>query len=154
LSRFAISDLARERTRSGHLRPGRAHEISWQLAQTLWVGGLWMLHLLVLPGLARIGLAPLLIEEIGGVLMSLLVGVTAVGIAVQACVLVRLEHLSSLWRDLRGQLLLMVALMAASHFLVRHWWPDAGRWLLFSYLVMAFCGVLLVLQPIPVKRAG
>jgi len=102
--------------------------------------------------MARLGLAPLLIEEIGGALVSLLVGVSAVCIALQACMLVRVERLASLWRDLRGQLLLLVALMAASHFLARHWWPDSGRWLLFSYLVMAFCGVLLAVQPIPVRR--
>ena len=46
----------------------------WQLTQMLWVGGLWLLHLGVLPVLGMIGLAPLLIDEIGGLLSALLVG--------------------------------------------------------------------------------
>ena len=31
----------------------------------------------------------------------------------------------------------------------KDWWPDALRWLSFSYLVLALCGLLLVLQPVP-----
>ncbi|EXF45996.1 transcription elongation factor GreA [Pseudomonas sp. BAY1663] len=55
LSRSVISDSP----------PPRAGNISWQLAQTFWVGGLWLLQFVVLPALDKIGLAPLLIEEIG-----------------------------------------------------------------------------------------
>ena len=40
----------------------------WQLTQMLWVGGLWLLHIGLLPVLGRIGLAPLLIDEIAGML--------------------------------------------------------------------------------------
>ena len=64
-------------------------------------------------------------------------------------VLLRAERLSSLWRDMRGQLLLVVAAMAGSYFAVRQLLPEAELWLMFSYLVMAFCGLLLVLQPVP-----
>ncbi|HCJ30224.1 MAG TPA: DUF4149 domain-containing protein, partial [Pseudomonas sp.] len=55
----------------------RAGVISWQLAQTFWVGGLWLLQFVMLPALAKIGLAPLLIEEIAGSLRALLVGFAA-----------------------------------------------------------------------------
>ncbi|UTW09292.1 DUF4149 domain-containing protein [Pseudomonas benzenivorans] len=130
-----------------------AGAISWLLAQTFWVGGLWLLKFLVVPALAKLGLAPLLIEEIAAALTSLLIGLTACCAVLQLFVLVRLERLASLWQDLRGQLLLTVLLVAGSYFVVRHWWPEAQRWLLFSYLVLAFCGLLLVLQPVPARRA-
>ena len=93
----------------------RAGAISWLLAQTFWVGGLWLLQFVVLPALAKTGLAPL----------------------------------RSLWRDLRGQLLLAVALLCLVYFLVRGLAPEAVRWLLFNYLAVAMCGLLLVLQPVP-----
>ena len=129
-----------------------AGAIGWLLAQTFWVGGLWLLKFLVLPALAQLGLAPLLIEEIAAALTSLMIGLAACCVVLQLTVLVRFEHLASLWRDLRGQLMLTVLLIAASYFVVRQWWPDAQRWLLFSYMVMAFCGLLLVLQPVPARR--
>ena len=119
------------------------------LAQTLWVGGLWLLHFLLLPAIAKVGLASLLVEELGDTLRPLLVVVAAICVAVQVLVLLRAERLASLWRDMRGQLLLVVAVMAGSYFAVRQWLPGAELWLMFSYLVMAFCGVLLVFQPVP-----
>jgi hypothetical protein len=139
LSRFAIS------------RPGRqnAGAISWLLAQTFWVGGLWLLHFLVLPAIAKLGLAPLLVEEIAGAVRPLVVGLAGVCAGLQVLVLIRAERLSSLWRDMRGQLLATVLVMAVSYFAVRHYWPGGGLWLMFSYLVMAFCGLLLVLQSVP-----
>ena len=135
-------------------QPSRAAAVSWQLAQTLWVGGLWLLQFVILPAIGQIGLAPLLVEEIATRLVPLLVGMTAVCVALQAFALLRSDGSSSLWRDMRGQLLLTVAVMALSYFLVLHYWPDAERWLRFSYLVMAFCGLLLVLQPVPGKLRG
>ncbi|QXI27830.1 MFS transporter [Pseudomonas vanderleydeniana] len=121
----------------------------WQLAQMLWVGGLWLLHVGLLPVLAQIGLAPLLIEEIGGQLGSLLVGFAVVCVTVQVLVLVRVEGRSSLWRDTRGQLLLMAWYAGAMYFAVRYWQPQASRWQLFSYLVLGLSGLVLVLQPVP-----
>ena len=59
----------------------RAAAVSWQLAQTLWVGGLWLLQFVILPAIGQIGLAPLLVEEIATQLVPLLVGMTAVCIA-------------------------------------------------------------------------
>ncbi|SFP79289.1 hypothetical protein SAMN05216190_11914 [Pseudomonas borbori] len=108
-----------------------------------------MLHFLLLPAIAKLGLAPLLVEEIARAVRPLLVGLAGVCAGLQVLVLIRAERLVSLWRDIRGQLLLTVLVMAASYFGVRHYWPGGGLWLMFSYLVMAFCGLLLVLQPVP-----
>jgi hypothetical protein len=88
----------------------------WQLAQMLWVGGLWLLHIGLLPVLGRIGLAPLLIDEIAGMLNALMVGFAAACVVFQALVLVQADGLGSLWRDIRGQLLLM-ALYACAMYL-------------------------------------
>jgi len=130
-------------------QPSRAAAVSWQLAQTLWVGGLWLLQFVILPAIGQSGLAPLLVQEIATRLVPLLVGLTAVCVALQAFALLRSEGLSSLLRDMRGQLLLTVAAMALSYFAVLRYWPEVEYWLRFSYLVMAFCGLLLVLQPVP-----
>jgi len=46
---------------------------------------------------------------------------------------------------------LVVVAMAGSYFAVRQLLPETELWLMFSYLVMAFCGLLLVLQPLPQK---
>ena len=63
--------------------------------------------------------------------------------------LVHYDRISSLWRDIRGQLLLTVQILALVYLLVSYWLPEAFRWLIFNYLVLAFCGLLLVLQPVP-----
>ena len=82
-------------------------------------------------------------------LASLLVGLAGFCAALQALVLVSRHGLPSLWRDLRGQLLLTVVTLSLAYVLVRGVVPDATRWLLFNYLAMAMCGLLLVLQPVP-----
>src|SRR5690606_22307984 len=96
----------------------------------------------------------LLVQEIAERLVPLLVGLTAVCVALQAFALLRSEGVTSLLRDMRGQLLLTVAVMALSYFVALQYWPEAEYWLRFSYLVMAFCGLLLVLQPVPGKSSG
>ncbi|MGL5995362.1 MAG: MFS transporter [Pseudomonas proteolytica] len=121
----------------------------WQLTQMLWVGGLWLLHLGVLPVLGMIGLAPLLIDEIGGLLSALLVGFAAACVTLQALVLIKAEGVGSLWRDMRGQLLLMALYACAMYCVVRILLPEALRWQLFSYLVLGFSGLVLVVQPAP-----
>ncbi|BAQ78736.1 hypothetical protein [Pseudomonas sp. St29] len=121
----------------------------WQLTQMLWVGGLWLLHLGLLPALGQIGLAPLLIEEISTLLSALLVGFSAACLILQAAVLIQSEGLKSLWRDIRGQLLLMAMYACGMYFTVRILPPEAQRWQLFSYLVLGFSGLVLVLQPVP-----
>ncbi|MCQ4315028.1 DUF4149 domain-containing protein [Stutzerimonas zhaodongensis] len=127
----------------------RAGTISWQLAQTFWVGGLWLLQFVMLPALAKIGLAPMLIDEIGNSLRPLLVGFAAFCVALQALVLVQLGGLRSLWEDLRGQLLLTVLLLAASHLAVGAGVVESPYWLVFSYLVIGLCGLVLVVQATP-----
>jgi putative copper export protein len=127
----------------------RAGVISWQLAQTFWVGGLWLLQFVMLPALVKIGLAPLLIEEIASNLRPLLVGFAAFCVLLQAVVLIQLSGFRSLWQDLRGQLLLSVLLLAASYFAVRAGFVESPYWLVFSYLVMGLCGLILVLQVAP-----
>lgn len=113
-----------------------------------------MLHFLLLPAIAKAGLASLLVEELSNSLRPLLVGLAACCAGLQVLLLIRARRLTSLWRDRRGQLLLVVGAMAGSYFAVRQWLPEAGFWLMFSYLVMAFCGMLLVLQPVPSAAAG
>jgi len=127
----------------------RAGVISWQLAQTFWAGGLWLLQFVMLPALAKIGLAPLLIEEIASSLRPLLVGFAAFCVGLQAVVLIQSKGFRSLWRDVRGQLLMTVLLLAASYFVVRAGVIESAYWLVFSYLVMGFCGLMLVLQVAP-----
>ena len=121
----------------------------WQLAQMLWVGSLWLLHLGLQPVLGKIGLAPLLIDEIRGALDALMVGFATACVIFQALVLIQAEGLVSLWRDIRGQLLLMALYACAMFCVVRLNWPDAVRWEAFSFLVLGFSGLVLVLQPVP-----
>ena len=130
-------------------RPLRAGAVLWQLAQMLWVGGLWLLQIGLLPVLGRIDLAPLLVDEIASVLYAVTVGFAAVCVVFQVLVLVQAEGLASLWRDIRGQLLLMALYACAMYFAVRVGWPEAVRWQVFSYLVLGFSGLLLVLQAVP-----
>ncbi len=135
-------------------QPLKAGAIGWQLAQTFWVGGLWLLHFVLLPALGKMGLAPLLIEEVAGTLGPMLVGLATFCAFLQLLILLHAERWSSLWRDMRGQLLLTVLLVAASYFAVHEWMPESVRWLLFNYLVLALCGLLLVLQPVPGEEGG
>ena len=100
---------------------------------------------------ARLGtaMAPLLIDEIAGMLNALMVGFAAACVIFQALVLVQAEGLASLWRDFRGQVLLMALYACAMFVAVRVGWPDAQRWQEFSFLVLGFSGLVLVLQPVP-----
>lgn len=129
----------------------RAGAIAWQLAQTFWVGGLWLLHFVVLPALNRIGLAPMLVDEVAASLRPLLVAFAGFGALLQALLLLQYAGLSRLWRDARAQLLAAVMALAAVFLLVSFWMPEALYWLNFSYLLLAFCGLLLVIQPLPAK---
>lgn len=104
---------------------------------------------MVLPALGKIGLAPLLVESVAATLKPLLVGFAGFCALLQALVLCQVCGLASIWRDQRGQLLLSVLAMTAIYFVVSRVAPDAQRWLLFNYLVLALCGLLLVLQPTP-----
>jgi hypothetical protein len=133
--------------------PYRAGAVTWQLAQTFWVGGLWLMHFVVLPGLTDIGLAGLLVDEVSSRLKPLLVGFALIGSVLQMLVLIQAQGFASCWQDLRGQLLLLVAVLAGGYFALLHWLPQALWWLQFSYLLIAFCGLLLVLQAVPSSAA-
>jgi hypothetical protein len=129
----------------------RAPVIAWQLAQTFWVGGLWLLHFVLLPALGKIGLAPLLVQEVANGLRPLLVGFSVACVLLQGMSLVVALGLRALWRDVRGQLLLAVLLLAGSYFAARAGWLG-DYWQMFSYLAMACCGLLLVVQSPPEAR--
>lgn len=130
-------------------RPLHAGAMLWQLAQMLWVGGLWLIHLGLQPALGKIGLAPLLIDEVASAFEVLVVGFAAACVIFQALVLVQAEGLASLWRDFRGQVLLMALYACAMFVAVRVGWPEAQRWQEFSFLILGFSGLILVLQPVP-----
>lgn len=130
-------------------RPFPVGAIIWQLTQTLWVGGLVLLHLATLGVMDQTGLAPLLIDEFANLSGALLVGFAGLCVLLQVAVLIKIEGLSSLWLDLRGQLLSIALLAVAGYFALKHWLPDALHWQLLSYLVLALAGLLLVVQPVP-----
>ena len=130
-------------------RPLHAGGIVWQLTQVLWVGGLWMLHFGLLPALAQVGMAPLLVEDIGSQLATLLVGFAAFCAALQTLMLLQAEGMASIWRDLRGQLLLAAMLASVLYFVLHLLLPETLRWQLFCYLILGLSGLLLVLQPAP-----
>lgn len=124
--------------------------MSWQLAQTFWVGGLWMLHFVLLPALERMGWAPLLVEDVTQVLRPLLVGFAAFCIALQLLVLMQAVGVGRCARDFRGQLLLMALVAAGCFFALRGLLSQSPAfWPVFAYLAMAVLGVVLVLQPTP-----
>ncbi|WP_070884260.1 DUF4149 domain-containing protein [Pseudomonas argentinensis] len=145
MSKFATSDRTAARDSAAS---------AWVLLQTLWVGGIWTLHFLVLPGLASVGLASLLIEEVARTLVPQMVGITLGAALLQAVLLVRQRGVSALWRARSGQLLLAVLVVSLAFMVSLVSWPQAPRWQLFSYLLLAFFGVLLVLQPVPRKAVA
>jgi hypothetical protein len=108
----------------------------------------------MLPALERIGLAPMLVEEIANTLSPLLVLLAVAGLLLQALVLLQVERFDALWRDSRGQLLVVSLLVALGYGASQRWLPDALRLQLFCFLVLALCGVLLVLQPVPDGEAA
>lgn len=126
------------------LRGGR---VAWQLTQTLWVGAVWVTHFVLLPALEQFGLAPILIDEIGGFMRPLMVGFAGVCAGLQLLVIgVALGR--RCWRDLRTQLLLLVLFSVAVVFGLARL-PGTEYLQLFGYLVIAFAGLVLVLQPRP-----
>lgn len=128
-----------------------AGAIIWQLAQVLWVGGLWFLQLGVMPALTHIGLAPVLIQDVGAQMTALLVGFCAFCVVLQALVLISGLGFAALWRDSRGQLLSMALMAAALYGVVTVGALDPLRWQIFCYLALGLCGVALVLQPVPAR---
>lgn len=124
-------------------------DVVWQLAQVFWVGGVWVMHFGVLPVLSHIGLAALLVHDIGRQATAVLMAFAAACVAVQMVLLVLAQGVASLWRDVRGQLLIVAGLDCAAYFALQLWEPSAVRWQLFCYLGLGLTGLFLVLQPAP-----
>ncbi|MGB3597869.1 hypothetical protein ACS8E9_13400 [Pseudomonas neustonica] len=119
----------------------------WQLALTLWVGGIWAAHFVLLPALTHIGLAPLLVDDVSNLVRPIMLGFAAVCVVLQLLVLVG-KRGAGFWRDVRGQLLLTVLVAVGCFFAVR-FLPQAMFLSLFCYLVVAFAGLMLIFQPRP-----
>lgn len=129
--------------------PLHAGAITWQLAQVFWVGGIWIMHFVLLKALEKLGFASLLVQEVAHYTRPLLTGLALVCVLLQLLVLKQTMPVRQIVKDLRGQLLLAVLLLAGSFFITQMVWPTAQYWLMYSYLAVGMCGLLLVLQPIP-----
>ena len=123
--------------------------MTWQLAQVFWVGGIWMMHFVLLKVLEKLGFASLLVQEVAQFTRPLLIGLALVCVLLQLLVLKQTMSVRQLVRDLRGQLLLATLVLSVSFFITQALLPAAHYWLVYSYLAMGMCGLLLVLQPIP-----
>lgn len=133
---------------SGRREGGR---VVWQLLLTLWVGSVWSLHFVFLPALEQSGLAPLLVDDAALTLRPAVLGISAVAMLLQLVVLV-LRVRGAIWRDVRAQVLVLALAAVGAFFLFR----GAGNQLLMlmSYLVVAFAGLVLAVQPRPDESAG
>ncbi|WP_269688576.1 MULTISPECIES: hypothetical protein [Halopseudomonas] len=123
----------------------------WQLLLTLWVGSVWSLHFVFLPALEQSGLAPLLVDDAALTLRPAVLGISAVAMLLQLFVLV-VRVRGAIWRDVRAQVLVLALAAVGAFFLLR----GAGNQLLMlmSYLVVAFAGLVLAVQPRPDESAG
>lgn len=139
MSKFAISKLV-------HC------DSVWRLLLTLWVGSSWALSFIVLPGLSSTGLAPLLVNDVGAVLVPKVLAMTLFCTLTQAGMLVCLRGLAQLFRESLGLLLLAVILVAAATLLLLQLWPQLLYWRLLGCLLVGLLGLLLVLQPQPAWR--
>ncbi len=143
-SRFDISSTALN-------APSRAGAITWQLAQVFWVGGIWIMHFVLLKALENIGFAGILIQEVAQYTRPLLVGLALVCVLLQLLVLKQTMTVAQMLKDIRGQLLGAALLLAGGFFITQALWPTAQLWLIYSYLALGMCGLLLVIQPVPVQ---
>ncbi len=123
--------------------------IVWQWAQVAWVGGLWALYLGLLPALAQMGFAPLLIDDITQRIGSLWINFAAVCLGLQGLVLLHSLGWRQACLDRRGHLLLLGGLACAGYFVLPGLLPEALRWGLFCYLILGVIGLALVVQPLP-----
>ena len=133
---------------SGRREGGR---VVWQLLLTLWVGSVWSLHFVFLPALEQSGLAPLLVDDAALTLRPAVLAISAVAMLLQLFVLV-VRVRGAIWRDVRAQVLVLALAAVGAFFLFR----GAGKQLLMlmSYLVVAFAGLVLAVQPRPDESAG
>lgn len=96
----------------------------------------------------------MLVEEIADRLSPLLVLLAGGGLLLQALILLQSERFTALWRDSRGHLLVVSLLLTLGYGAAERWLPGAVRLQLFCFLLLALCGALLVLQPVPDGEAG
>ncbi|UFH49974.1 MFS transporter [Pseudomonas sp. KNUC1026] len=124
----------------------------WQLAQVIWVGGLWGIQVLLVPALERTGLADLLVRDILLATNAWVAVLAVFGIGLQLAILGRRMGLRAWLLDRRGHLL-WVGMAAA---LAYTWLSNAGlppsRLDALPLLVLGVSGLLLVLWPAPVRR--
>ena len=121
---------------------------SWQLLQSFWVGGLTATHFVLLPLLEQSGLAGLLVDELAARLRPVMVALAGFCAFLQLLTLLSVQGLRSTLADLRGQLLVAVMGLAAGFGAATTLWPSLyGQ--LFCFIAQIFCGVMLVLQPLP-----
>jgi hypothetical protein len=105
-----------------------------------------------MPALRGTGLAPLLAEDIATRLSALSVGCAALAVVLQMLLLMWVLQVSSLWREASGRILLAVAGLALVYFAVRASLPELPFVQHFIHLLIGFCGLLLMLKPVPGER--
>lgn len=124
----------------------------WQLAQVLWVGGLWGVQVLMAPALERSSLAELLRRDVLDAANAWAVTFALWGIGVQLVILGWRSGAKALLRDRRAQLL-WLALAAA---LAWMGFASAGlppsRLGAVPIVALGTAGLLLVLWPAPTRR--
>lgn len=126
--------------------------ILWQLALVLWLGSHLASLFLFMPLLQRAGLAPLLQAEVLTQLRPALLLTTLMAVVVQMLALLRSGGWQALWTELRGWLVLGVALLALLLLLLSprmgmDWLPLRGL-----YGAMLGCGLLLLAMPLDGAR--
>lgn len=125
--------------------------VLWNLLLTLWLGAHLATLLFFLPLLEKVGFAPLLQQEVTKLLKPGLLVITILTVAVQLLIQLRCYGFTSVFQQLRGQLLLAIWLISilliplgqhfAGHLIVR-----------VAYGIILGCGLLLLTQPAPQTR--
>ena len=110
------------------------------------------MHFVLLKALEKLGFASLLVQEVAFYTRPLLVGLALVCVLLQLVVLKQAMSMRQLLKDIRGQLILVCVALACSYFITQALWPSLQYWLVYSYLALGMCGLLLVIQPVPVKH--
>lgn len=124
----------------------------WQLMQTLWLGAHMAALLLFMPMLVKIGFAPMLLQEVNGQLRPALLVFTLMATAVQMLVLFRTGGAQALLRQLRGQLLIGIWLLALAVLLLYGKELVSDAVVRGLYGAMLGCGLVLLAQPLPRKE--
>lgn len=129
--------------------PQHAGAMTWQIAQVFWVGGVWVMHFVLLKALENLGFTNVLVEEVAMYMRPLLIGLAGLCVILQLLVLGQAVSVKRLFQDVRGQLLLASLLLSCSFLLTHAFLPSATIWLEYSYVLLGMCGLLLVIQPVP-----